>query len=89
MQRDNIIFGQPFDEDRYWKVIEQASLLHDLQLLADGDLTEVGASYSMVNDSILKVHRLVKKESTLAVVKNNGYGFCQYHVPSRYSVIVA
>ncbi|KAH9481477.1 Multidrug resistance protein fer6 [Psilocybe cubensis] len=40
--RDNIIFGQPFNEERYWKVIEQASLLHDLQLLADGDLTEIG-----------------------------------------------
>ncbi|PPQ77123.1 hypothetical protein CVT25_010817 [Psilocybe cyanescens] len=40
--RDNIIFGQPYDGEKYWKVIEQASLLHDLQLLADGDLTEIG-----------------------------------------------
>ncbi|TFK28166.1 ABC protein [Coprinopsis marcescibilis] len=40
--RDNVTFGQPFDEERYWKVIEDASLLPDLQLLADGDLTEIG-----------------------------------------------
>ncbi|KAJ6571086.1 ABC protein [Mycena capillaripes] len=40
--RDNVLFGQPFDEDRYWRVIEDACLLPDLQLLADGDLTEVG-----------------------------------------------
>ncbi|KAG2138357.1 ABC protein [Suillus clintonianus] len=40
--RDNITFGQPFEEDRYWHVIETACLLPDLQLLPDGDLTEIG-----------------------------------------------
>lgn len=40
--RDNITFGQPFDEDRYWRIIEIACLLPDLQLLPDGDLTEIG-----------------------------------------------
>ncbi|KAG2075302.1 ABC protein, partial [Suillus decipiens] len=40
--RDNITFGQPFEEDRYWRVIETTCLLPDLQLLPDGDLTEIG-----------------------------------------------
>ncbi|KAG1770993.1 ABC protein [Suillus occidentalis] len=40
--RDNVTFGQPFEEDRYWRVIETACLLPDLQLLPDGDLTEIG-----------------------------------------------
>ncbi|KAJ7175120.1 ABC protein [Mycena crocata] len=40
--RDNVLFGQPFDEARYWRVLEDACLLPDLQLLADGDLTESG-----------------------------------------------
>jgi hypothetical protein len=40
-QRDNITFGQRFEEDRYWRVVEIACLLPDLQLLPDGDLTEV------------------------------------------------
>ncbi|KAF8183977.1 ABC protein [Pholiota molesta] len=40
--RDNIIFGQPFEEGKYWRVIETACLLHDLELLPDGDLTEIG-----------------------------------------------
>ncbi|KAG1750098.1 ABC protein, partial [Suillus lakei] len=40
--RDNIVFGQPFEEDRYWRVIETACLIPDLQLLPDGDLTEIG-----------------------------------------------
>ncbi|KAJ7440231.1 ABC protein [Mycena latifolia] len=39
--RDNVLFGQPFEEERYWKVMEDACLLPDLELLADGDLTEV------------------------------------------------
>ncbi|OBZ72274.1 Oligomycin resistance ATP-dependent permease YOR1 [Grifola frondosa] len=40
--RENVLFGQPFDEDKYWKAVENASLLPDLQVLADGDLTEIG-----------------------------------------------
>ena len=43
-QRSNITFGQTFDEERYCKAIEDACLLPDLQLLADGDLTEVRLS---------------------------------------------
>ncbi|KAJ7708108.1 P-loop containing nucleoside triphosphate hydrolase protein [Mycena rosella] len=40
--RDNVLFGLPFEEEKYWRVMEDACLLPDLQLLADGDLTEVG-----------------------------------------------
>ncbi|KAG1748434.1 ABC protein [Suillus paluster] len=40
--RDNITFGRPFEEDRYWRVLETTCLLPDLQLLPDGDLTEIG-----------------------------------------------
>ncbi|KAJ7183176.1 ABC protein [Mycena filopes] len=38
--RDNVLFGRPFDSDRYWGIMETACLLPDLQLLPDGDLTE-------------------------------------------------
>jgi hypothetical protein len=37
---DNVLFGQPFEEARYWRAIADSHLLPDLQLLADGDLTE-------------------------------------------------
>jgi ATP-binding cassette subfamily C (CFTR/MRP) protein 1 len=40
--RENILFGAPFDEARYWAALETACLLPDLALLADGDLTEIG-----------------------------------------------
>ncbi|KAK8174078.1 putative ABC bile acid transporter [Phyllosticta citrichinensis] len=41
--RDNILFGLPFDETRYNKVIQACALDPDLKLLSDGDNTEIGA----------------------------------------------
>lgn len=44
--RENITFGRPFDEDRYWKAIQDACLEADLELLPHGDMTEVGERVS-------------------------------------------
>lgn len=44
--RDNVLFGREWDEHRYWKSLQDASLLPDLEILPDGDLTEVGFQYS-------------------------------------------
>ncbi|KAI0793372.1 hypothetical protein C8Q75DRAFT_749936 [Abortiporus biennis] len=40
--KDNILFGAPFDEERYNKVIYQCGLKRDLTLFDAGDETEVG-----------------------------------------------
>ena len=40
--RDNIIFGKTFDPKRYEAIIQACQLTHDLSLLDDGDLTEIG-----------------------------------------------
>ena len=40
--RDNIIFDQPFDEERYKMVIEQCALENDLANFPHGDETELG-----------------------------------------------
>ncbi|KAL8683840.1 MAG: hypothetical protein Q9186_000183 [Xanthomendoza sp. 1 TL-2023] len=40
--RGNIVFGLPFDLDRYTKVLHACALNHDLHVLPDGDLTDVG-----------------------------------------------
>ncbi|KAI0371499.1 multidrug resistance-associated ABC transporter [Pilatotrama ljubarskyi] len=40
--RDNILFGAPYDEERYKKVIYQCALKRDLSLFDAGDMTEVG-----------------------------------------------
>ncbi|KAF9261735.1 hypothetical protein L218DRAFT_1001520 [Marasmius fiardii PR-910] len=40
--KDNILFGAPFDEERYKKVLHQCCLERDLLLFGAGDMTEVG-----------------------------------------------
>jgi ABC-type transport system involved in cytochrome bd biosynthesis fused ATPase/permease subunit len=40
--RDNILFYQPYDEERYNKVIDLAQLRTDLDIFEAGDLTEIG-----------------------------------------------
>ncbi|XP_066266620.1 ATP-binding cassette sub-family C member 5-like [Branchiostoma lanceolatum] len=40
--RDNILFGQPFDKEKYDRVCYACSLLPDFKQLPDGDQTEIG-----------------------------------------------
>ncbi|TYJ53514.1 hypothetical protein B9479_005845 [Cryptococcus floricola] len=40
--RENILFGQPYDEERYWDAIRDSCLESDLELLEDGDGTQIG-----------------------------------------------
>ncbi|KZV63091.1 P-loop containing nucleoside triphosphate hydrolase protein [Peniophora sp. CONT] len=40
--KDNILFGAPYDEERYEKVLYQCALKRDLALFQAGDETEVG-----------------------------------------------
>lgn len=42
--KDNILFGLPLDENRYKKVIEVCALRKDLEMLTDGENTEIGAN---------------------------------------------
>ena len=40
--RNNILFGEPFNVERYKKVIEVCQLRHDLDIFEDGDQTMIG-----------------------------------------------
>jgi ABC-type multidrug transport system fused ATPase/permease subunit len=42
--RDNVLFGLPFVKNRYRKVIDACALTKDLEMLPDGENTEIGAS---------------------------------------------
>lgn len=40
--RDNILFGQSFDPQKYQRILEACELLPDLTILPNGDKTEIG-----------------------------------------------
>lgn len=40
--RDNILFGEPYNEQRYCCVLEACALTADLEVLPGGDMTEIG-----------------------------------------------
>lgn len=40
--RDNILFGSPFNQQRYDQVVESCALRPDLAVLQAGDMTEIG-----------------------------------------------
>ena len=40
--RENILFGQPYDEQRYTRIIKACSLMEDIQQFPNGDQTTVG-----------------------------------------------
>ncbi|KAI0857488.1 P-loop containing nucleoside triphosphate hydrolase protein [Xylaria cubensis] len=42
--RDNILFGLPYDPDRYAKTTEVCALTKDIEMFTDGDQTEIGAN---------------------------------------------
>ncbi|KAF0311378.1 Multidrug resistance-associated protein 5 [Amphibalanus amphitrite] len=40
--RENIVFGRPFVADRYWRTVTVCALQSDLDLMENGDLSEIG-----------------------------------------------
>ncbi len=40
--RDNVLFGEPYDEEKYRSVLRDCQMEHDLELLGDGDMTMIG-----------------------------------------------
>ncbi|CAN6241978.1 unnamed protein product [Urochloa humidicola] len=40
--RDNILFGNPYDKEKYEWIIQACALTKDIEMIANGDLTEIG-----------------------------------------------
>ncbi|OEL24703.1 ABC transporter C family member 9 [Dichanthelium oligosanthes] len=40
--RDNILFGNPYDKEKYERVIQACTLTKNIEMFANGDLTEIG-----------------------------------------------
>ena len=47
--RNNILFGNPFQESFYWEIIKACAMTRDLGILANGDQTELGENGSNVS----------------------------------------
>ncbi|KAF9074671.1 ABC protein [Rhodocollybia butyracea] len=64
--RNNILFGQPYVENKYWMVIERSCLIPDLELLPDGDLTEIGEKGSLTVSGIIHTVLMTDKGINLS-----------------------
>jgi len=62
--RDNILFGKPFDEERYNRILDACALRPDLQILPAGDVTEIG-------------EKVLRSLSFLKIGKNFSYNYLQ------------
>lgn len=40
--RGNVLFGRPYDEERYNQIVEASALVDDIAVLPAGDMTEIG-----------------------------------------------
>ena len=46
--RDNILFGAPYDEEKYQRVLKACQLEQDLSILNKGDMSEIGKCFTAV-----------------------------------------
>ena len=44
--RDNILFGAPYDEEKYQRVLKACQLEQDLSILNKGDMSEIGKCFT-------------------------------------------
>lgn len=59
--RDNILFGEPYNEQKYCGVLEACALTADLEVLAGGDLTEIG-------EKVRSVKKKTKKKPYVQII---------------------
>lgn len=72
--QDNIIFGQPFNEERYQKVIEACLLSRDISIFPQGDQTELtdrGANLSPGQRQKISIARCLYHEANLILIEDS------------------
>ena len=60
--RDNILFDKPYHEKKYKKVLEACALLPDLEILAGGDMTEIGEKVNCFMDHKVSIVQILTVE---------------------------
>lgn len=76
--KDNIQFGYPYDDARYNAVIEACALRPDLDMLEDGDETEIGAR-SVIWQFYLRTFPLITMPCNRGVSLSGGQK-ARYHI---------
>ncbi|KAJ7039616.1 ABC transporter [Mycena alexandri] len=64
--RENICFGLPFEEDKYWKAVNDSCLQLDLEMLPNGDLTE-GISLSGGQRQRINICRSIYSDTDIQI----------------------
>lgn len=78
--RDNILFGSPYDEERYAQVLECCALNPDLNILEDGDATEIGARLVF---SDIQIHSINALTATYRGINLSGGQKARYLLPTN------
>jgi hypothetical protein len=93
--KDNILFGSTgYDEERYQAVLDACALRPDLEILTDGDQTEIGIRYVFFcSAALLTLNLFFLAVSVLVAVKKLGMRRAPFsivplftHIPSRVAL---
>ena len=91
--RQNVLFGQPYDGERYSRVIKACALDHDIQKLEYGDLTlvgERGVSLSGGQKARVNLARAIYRYVFSEAMSPNSL-FCQHfklHLKNFYRILM-
>ena len=80
--KENVLFGEPFDKDRYLQVLKACALLRDLDNLEYGDLTEIGEKGVNLSGGIYVKDMLnLSRAKAESVVGKSCLQHCTYRSP--------
>jgi ABC-type multidrug transport system fused ATPase/permease subunit len=96
--RENILFGKPYEKEKYEKTIEACALRKDLELFANGDLTEIGErgiNMSGGQKQRIQIARAVYQDADIyilddpfsAVDAHTGSELFEVHIPSNLLIM--
>ena len=79
--RQNVLFGQAYDRDRYWKVLQVCALHQDIQKFDHSDLTlvgERGVSLSGGQKARLNLARAIYRNADIYLLDDPLSGQCLF-----------
>jgi ABC-type multidrug transport system fused ATPase/permease subunit len=96
--RENILFGKPYEKEKYERTIEACALRKDLELFANGDLTEIGErgiNMSGGQKQRIQIARAVYQDADIYILDDpfssvdahTGSELFKVHIPSNLSIM--